>query len=1128
MEGSTHANREAVAPMMLSSGDPGRTGGNPGTYTGTGDQPTLEQYEAIFGPAGRDIKIDSQRHKRHQRWHLPDALKGPNNYLTDRVDGLITDATNSPFTRNILPYKYLENPDQKLKWNVYSFDEGIASRVPYEAAARVLPQSKQSFSGYVVRQGLAIAMEHNFMMSAAGRENFKNQLTQLVGSIQMTNDLDVHVALLQAPSYQRHIEEKYYDQQRTTAQACRQYTDLFGIMQKHPNALDILIEDAKNHLKTWGSQPPTFLLCNGKLTTQLTMTPERTNYLTNGPDGQQRLAQGPDLPSYRGLSIIHSRKFSLDTGTAPRDLMRRKVRVAEYYRIPWSPGVETKYFEFYDQSRDTMFRLSWWQLAKMAQLPNDIAWDEQDYQRGGPSIAQLNAQIQNLRRQAANAPLPNVMGLKHAMLQMQTHAPMTVGSAVYRQNPLLANNAYDGFNGLITAPDANAANGARFQRIVDNGTQAQFVHDVKDALLFWDMLRGDGRLLTELRGVRQSEMVRWIDQKIADGGLPDGTEGVFRAFKQFALTNGRVEFDNYKKFIHVLPGFIGEFFVQAVLRLRARWEQADAIVNAQPADPQAGPVPVAQLEQDIFNTATTLWNHGWGNDGAAFANLAENPVSIQLAAQQDNSREAVFNQLNNLHANAMMRSLREATTLNVQPVNNDPNQVQDVGPDVTREIAMARLLSVFMNVNPDNLETFDREIGSSKMSTMTGDARYADGVAPAAGAQAVRNEDVTRQIQQMRDAVMEAVAAATRAARDAADQSRIAREGIRMSVKHQFASHRNKVSALLEAQKLEEEVARKLGQRGGTGVPMNPEYFGDDHQTTVNPNGPDFDSSLSNKEKVDLLILRPNIEHEMLSIIMGRGGTQELGCTFWGQTELSCYDDAQHGIWGMSYKYHERAMVLNERNLIRVYDVAYDGYNGGLDQRHVDFTEQKDIDDFKNATFDRTRPYNAPSMLVMALPWDASTSHKTLPNPMVFWPTNSVAPAPPDASQAVSDMNEHDVFCFSKETQRNNVSSNNTSKYMTPEQRARYWAYIEQMGMNEWTNTGDELKTPGERAISGESSSQLLAFEGTMKTYSGSHALENHQMGSGHLGPSYVGVASIREGRGVLNPAAAPSLGRLI
>ncbi len=44
-------------------------------------------------------------------------------------------------------------------------------------------------------------MEHNFMMSEKGRENFKNQLQQVVGSIQYTNDLDVHIALITAVSY---------------------------------------------------------------------------------------------------------------------------------------------------------------------------------------------------------------------------------------------------------------------------------------------------------------------------------------------------------------------------------------------------------------------------------------------------------------------------------------------------------------------------------------------------------------------------------------------------------------------------------------------------------------------------------------------------------------------------------------------------------------------------------------------------------------------------------------------------------------------------------------------------------------------------------------------------------------
>lgn len=108
------------------------------------------------------------------------------------------------------------------------------------------------------------------------------------------------------------------------------------------------------------------------------MIPEKTNYLTNGPDGLKRLADGPDLSSYRGLSIIPTRKFSMDAGTAPRDLLRRRVRVAEYYRIPWSEDNPQRTFEFYDQSRDTMFRLSWQQLMAMADLGGGDDADDDD------------------------------------------------------------------------------------------------------------------------------------------------------------------------------------------------------------------------------------------------------------------------------------------------------------------------------------------------------------------------------------------------------------------------------------------------------------------------------------------------------------------------------------------------------------------------------------------------------------------------------------------------------------------------------------------------------------------------------------------------------------------------------
>ena len=365
-EGSTHASRSLpLSTSYIPDGDPGPYGG--GTYTNNPTDPTIRDWENIFGPSARDIKDDLQKYKRYGRRHIPEILLGSQPWLTDRIDGLITDATESPFTSVILPYKYFDNVDGKIKWNVWSFDEGMASRVPYEAAARTLTQSKRSYAGYAVRHGLAINLEHNFMMTPKGRENFQNQLRQLIGSIQYSNDLDVHIALLVAPSYEKIQKEKYFGgSDKTSSQICREYVDLFGFMQKNQNALDILIEEAKYRLKTWGGPMPNFMLTNSKLGFQLQMTPERTNYLTQGPDGVKRLKQGPELGSYRGVNIIHTRSFSLENGQEPRDLLRRRVRVAEYYRIPMSRHNSSYEFELYDESRDNWFTLDFTDLIKMA------------------------------------------------------------------------------------------------------------------------------------------------------------------------------------------------------------------------------------------------------------------------------------------------------------------------------------------------------------------------------------------------------------------------------------------------------------------------------------------------------------------------------------------------------------------------------------------------------------------------------------------------------------------------------------------------------------------------------------------------------------------------------------------
>jgi hypothetical protein len=91
---------------------------------------------------------------------------------------------------------------------------------------------------------------------------------------------------------------------------------------------------------------------------------------------------------------------------------------------------------------------------------------------------------------------------------------------------------------------------------------------------------------------------------------------------------------------------------------------------------------------------------------------------------------------------------------------------------------------------------------------------------------------------------------------------------------------------------LEDENERLRRDRGGPRPdPPGPDGGGDPRENTLR--------TLS--KHIEIVILRPNIEHYMLGIIMGLAGEQ-LGNTLWGQTELSVYDDSMHGVWGMSYK----------------------------------------------------------------------------------------------------------------------------------------------------------------------------------------------------------------------------------
>jgi hypothetical protein len=861
---------EPVDNAHLPRADIGNNGG--GLLMGNSSAPASADYEAIFGPSGRDIKRDEQRSKRHQRWHLPDMLKGPNPFLTDRVDGLITDATNSPFTTIILPYVFLPNPDAKIKWNVYSFDEGLATRVPYESGARVLTQSKSSHAGYAVRQGLAITMEHNFMMSPAGRENFNNQLLQLVGSIQYTNDLDVHMALITAPSYERTMAEKYQFMDKDPNQVIRQYVDMFGIMQKNPNGLDIIIEESKQNLKKWGAKEPTFMLVNGRLCMQLNMNIERTQYMTNGYDGVKRLRAGPDMPKYRNLDVVNSRSFSLETGAPPRDLLNRRVRVAEYYHIPMQTAKtlthDDGYVEVYDEGRDQMRKISMSHILKHAELPHH------------PLNLEVNTDFLNL-------------------LQADQRCQFKLHLKTLRRN---------GADSMTTAEYMRAVAHTNINRD-DVGT-----------LQFWDYI------LVCLQLAQNGAF------PIADLGQPVTISNALHRDNRAALLT-QVDW-GVETFTHLMGRIYDHFNVTAERRVQ--------INNA-------------------FSRLRTMWSAILdSNEGVVYMTHAMMPNSISPWYLLSNIK-AVLADLARVTCGTQAYA-RFTGQHNIYPVHR--NAVCDI-------------------LNRDHYIFFRDSMGA-----------VPTGLYP--------------------------------------------------------------------------EVARLLAAAG--------------------------------LEKMyEIVMVRPCIEHEMLGIVLGRGGTQELGCTFWGQTELSCYDDAFHGKWGMSYKYHERAIVHNEKNLIRLWDVCFNGYTGGMGTKLVSWRDEGNkLGEFKEHAQNTSEPFgNADDIMCMifevATDAHGNCNQSEMPNPVKFHGL------PADAARVDPDN------IFTLQTDEQNV-------LFTGHYRERFEWY--KALMPNFTSLHMQRKNAGMASVESDTHQDSLAFQGTMNLFLPGIQPQMFR-GTGHLGDAYVGCASVRAGKGM-------------
>ena len=136
-----------------------------------------------FGPPAKEIKVNAYDKYANETYDLPEAYKGKNLWLRDTIDGFIVDDSDQWYTTYALPWA--QTDDLHVKWNKWTFNRGLAGRVPHEGIPRLITSTKQSHSETIERRGLAFILEHQFMKTPEGIEQYRRNIQGIAQTVQV-------------------------------------------------------------------------------------------------------------------------------------------------------------------------------------------------------------------------------------------------------------------------------------------------------------------------------------------------------------------------------------------------------------------------------------------------------------------------------------------------------------------------------------------------------------------------------------------------------------------------------------------------------------------------------------------------------------------------------------------------------------------------------------------------------------------------------------------------------------------------------------------------------------------------------------------------------------------------------
>lgn len=233
---------------------------------------------------------------------------------------------------------------QWQSWETMAHFMGIT---PHQATSRRIAQRRNIRRATLVRRGIMMEFEHDFVKTALGQMSFVKGLGQIARSIQETANVEVIRALVNAHRFQqKYIQDHFILQKGDLKAAMERDRDRFGLVQKDQFGLETWDATVNKEQYIWQGMSNAIIMTEEIAIYTTFVGPNRTLYKNAGEIGPARINNtGPKVKAagetqgkldrleplhmVRDVPVYIARSFHVDT-VGKEELLSRVRAIGEY------------------------------------------------------------------------------------------------------------------------------------------------------------------------------------------------------------------------------------------------------------------------------------------------------------------------------------------------------------------------------------------------------------------------------------------------------------------------------------------------------------------------------------------------------------------------------------------------------------------------------------------------------------------------------------------------------------------------------------------------------------------------------------------------------------------------------